>query len=89
MIKKNKLLRCITAVVSTAILLFVLGSPVFAADGPLKFNLTLDKAEYFSDEPINVVFSLKNSGANPVIVNQRFYISSSRPRPIKRKFILS
>jgi hypothetical protein len=55
---------------------FFLAKPAFCADGRLKLILQLDKAEYSATDPINVTLSLKNLGQDPVMVNQRFYISS-------------
>ena len=78
MTKKNIFLRRLTVVIFTMAWVLVLGNPVFCAEAQLKFSLILEKAEYSTDEPINVVFSLKNLGVGPVMVNQRFYISDQK-----------
>lgn len=57
---------------------FCLVKPSFCASAQLKFSLILEKAQYSSDEPINVVLSLKNLGVDSVMVNQRFYISAQQ-----------
>ncbi|HNW38913.1 MAG TPA: hypothetical protein PL125_05425 [Candidatus Omnitrophota bacterium] len=76
MIKKNiSLLNCIIA---AFVLVLVLNSSVFCADAQLKFSLILEKTEYAPDEPVKVIFTLKNLGATAVVVNQRFYISSQK-----------
>jgi len=48
----------------------------WCAPAPVKFILSLDQSEYNANQPINASFILKNIGAEPVMVNQRFYISS-------------
>ncbi|MBI3616893.1 MAG: hypothetical protein HY210_01545, partial [Candidatus Omnitrophica bacterium] len=40
------------------------------------FTATLDKTEYAAEEPVNLVFVLKNQGKKPVYVNKRFYFGS-------------
>lgn len=69
-------LRRLKIAMLTVVLVSVSGKAVFCAGSQVKFNLILEKAEYSSSDPINVVLSLKNIGASPVMVNQRFYISS-------------
>jgi hypothetical protein len=76
MIKKNLKYRLTTTAFFTFVLVLVLGIPAFSAQARLKFGLLLEKSEYSSDEPINVIFSLKNLGEQPVTVNQRFYVNS-------------
>ena len=76
MTKKNIFLRRSTIVIFMVAWVLALGKPAFCANAQLKFSLVLEKAEYSVEEPINVVFSLKNLGPTPVIVNQRFYISA-------------
>ena len=78
MIKENVFLRRLTATIFTVALVLALGSSVFCVETQLKFSLILEKAEYSADEPINVIFSLKNLGVGPVTVNQRFYISDQK-----------
>jgi len=74
MLKAKKLLSAI-------FIIFILGvcglaRSAFCADARLKLGLILEKAEYSASEPINVILSLKNLGDNPVMVNQRFYVSA-------------
>lgn len=78
MIRKNVFSRWWVTFLFTVICLLISGSLVFCANDQLKFSLILEKAEYAPDEPINVVLNLKNLGSNSVIINQRFYISSSK-----------
>jgi len=52
------------------------------------FTATLDKAEYTAEEPINLVFALKNQSKNPVYVNKRFYFGSEEaPRNQKEVYV--
>jgi len=69
---------------------FALGksSPVFCAQDRLRFSLILEKAEYSPDEPVNLVFSLKNLGSSAVMINQRFYISAQNTPPEQRDVYL-
>ena len=76
MIKKSLRLRRIFVTLFTGIWVYVLAAPVFSTDSPLALSLILEKSEYSSGEPVNVVLALKNQGTDPVVVNQRFYISS-------------
>ncbi|MCX5694718.1 MAG: hypothetical protein NT014_06345 [Candidatus Omnitrophica bacterium] len=78
MIKKNIFFCGLATAIFTVVLVLVLGRPVLCADTQLKFSLILEKTEYSPNEPINVNFSLKNLGNNPVMVNQRFYISAQK-----------
>ncbi len=72
------LLRNLLVRISAVIILgiFCLGKSGFCANQTLKFRIILDKTEYSAEEPINVTFVLKNLSSSPVLVNQRFYISS-------------
>lgn len=74
MLKAKKLLGriCVIFIIGVC----CLTEPAFCANAQLKFSLILEKAEYSPNEPINVILSLKNLGASPVMVNQRFYISA-------------
>ena len=76
--KKNKILRRLAMIILVVVAVLVSATAVFCADPQLKFNLVIEKAEYSSADPINVVFTLKNLGAEPVMVNQRFYISDQK-----------
>jgi hypothetical protein len=78
MTKKNIFLLRLAAAIFTAVWVLVLGSSGFCSQAQLKFSLILEKVEYAPDEPVNVILSLKNLGANPVMVNQRFYISAQK-----------
>jgi hypothetical protein len=44
--------------------------------GSIVFTAILDKSEYVSDEPVDIIFILRNQGKNPVYVNKRFFLSS-------------
>ncbi|MDD5130331.1 MAG: hypothetical protein PHS66_04715 [Candidatus Omnitrophica bacterium] len=74
--KKNIFFIRLASAFFAVVLALVLGRSALCSDAQLKFSLILDKSEYSLREPINIVFSLKNTGAGPVIVNQRFYVSS-------------
>lgn len=47
-----------------------------AKSSTLEFRAALDKPSYTRNDPIQVTFTLKNIGKQPVWVNSRFYLSS-------------
>ncbi len=67
--------------VAVIIGVFYFPGPGRCASARLKFILSLDKTEYTSNDPINASFILKNVGSEPVMVNQRFYVSSESAPP--------
>lgn len=47
-----------------------------AASGSVALTIATDKSDYGPTEPITVSLTLKNTGAAPVYVNKRFYMSA-------------
>ena len=48
------------------------------AAAPLLFLASCDKASYGKSDPILMRFKIRNTGASPIWVNARFYVSSER-----------
>ncbi len=66
-----------------------LGSPAFCGQSQVKFSLVLDKSEYSLQDPVNMTFSLKNLGKDPVMVNKRFYIGDPQAAVDQRDIYLT
>jgi len=67
---------------------FGLSLPSLAAQSDIVFIATLDKAEYTGEEPINLIFALKNKGKNSVYINKRFYFGSEEaPKNQKEVYV--
>lgn len=76
-------------------LLMYAATPAHLADAksrrvnaPVSFHLTLSKADYTRNEPIEATLSLKNNGSKPVWVNTRFYINAPTQPPEERDVTL-
>ncbi|MBI3602452.1 MAG: hypothetical protein HY209_06120 [Candidatus Omnitrophica bacterium] len=66
----------------------LLAGASLAAAG-IKFSAAVDKMEYKTDEPINIIFSLKNEGKEAVYVNRRFYVGlESMPKQKRDVYLL-
>lgn len=64
--------------------------PVSSGGGAngLQFRLAFDKTTYAPNDPVLVRFTLKNTGAKPVWVTKRFYLSAQSVVPQHRDVFL-
>jgi hypothetical protein len=87
--RKKTFFGFFAVVVFVAAWILFLGSPAFCAENQIKFSLTLDKAEYTLQEPVNLTFTLKNLGKEPVMVSKRFYIGDPQAAVNQRDIYLT
>lgn len=67
---------------------FGLSLQSLAAQSDIVFTATLDKTEYAAEEPVNLIFVLRNKGKSPVYVNKRFYFGSEEaPKNQKEVYV--
>jgi hypothetical protein len=81
--------RSLLAFLSVALLI---AAPIPAVAGKraqFEFRVSLDKSTYARTDPIQLTFTLKNTGKQPVWVNTRFYLSSKTVPPDDREVYLT
>ena len=74
--KRHRYFSFVTILLGIGVGVLALPLPSFAAQSDIVFTATLEKNEYTGEEPINLVFTLKNRGKKPVYINKRFYFGS-------------
>ncbi len=72
------------------ILIIGVSGTVFAAD--IEFTISLEKpeiSEYKTQDPVKLIFKLKNSGKDPLYVNKRFFLGPEESPVNEREVYLT